>query len=188
MSTHSTPRSGNRTRPRPKSRRNKAWSQKQPLEEEFVGCDEDNLERVLDTFRPRLRRAIAAKYGSVLTEDELEDVVLTALFRAWIARGQFDAALGSLFHWLRTIALREAADRLRAGWRQVRLHERLWPADELNRFETTGRTPAEVDGEAALLRRSTVRRLLCHGLMQLPILHRVFRNVVTPTVWPCVLR
>lgn len=85
--------------------------------------DENVLGKLLTAFASAIRRRLLKKYRRVLTADDIDDLLLIAIERAWFRRDRFDPRRGSLSGWLHTIADHAAVDLIRSPSFRARLHE-----------------------------------------------------------------
>jgi RNA polymerase sigma-70 factor (ECF subfamily) len=90
------------------------------LAQRFAAGDEVALREAYDRFG---RAVFHLAISSLANPDDAEDVTQTTYVAAWLGRGTFDPARGSLLGWLLGIARRKVVDRLRARAREDRITE-----------------------------------------------------------------
>jgi RNA polymerase sigma-70 factor (ECF subfamily) len=90
------------------------------LAERFVAGDEFALREAYDRFG---RAVFHLATKTLANRDDAEDVTQTTFVAAWLGRGTFDPARGSLLGWLLGIARRKVVDRMRARARENRITE-----------------------------------------------------------------
>lgn len=97
--------------------REESWSSR------FVAGDETILGELLAAWAPQIVRTLAQKYSGNFGEDQLEQIVLEALFASWSKRQTFDPEKSSLVTWLNWIVRHLAADRAKSSWWKQRCRE-----------------------------------------------------------------
>lgn len=86
---------------------------------QFVAGDQTVLGQLLEAWVPQIVQSLSRKYRSIFAEDQLEQIVLDALFVGWIKRQMFDPEKSSLVTWLDRIVKHLVADRAKSkGWKQ----------------------------------------------------------------------
>jgi RNA polymerase sigma factor (sigma-70 family) len=79
----------------------------------ICGGDDDALRALLRMHGGRVRGWLGKTYGSVLHDEELDEVLSTAVLKVWQNVARFDSSRGSLGGWFLRIAQREAINVLR---------------------------------------------------------------------------
>lgn len=74
---------------------------------------EEALFQLLEAFAPKIKGILLSKLRGILTEADVDDVLLIAAQKAFDAAGDFDERKRSLGGWFYRIAFRAAIDRLR---------------------------------------------------------------------------
>jgi RNA polymerase sigma factor (sigma-70 family) len=90
------------------------------LAERFAAGDEFALREAYDRFG---RAVFHLATRTLANRDDAEDVTQTTFVAAWLGRGTFDPARGSLLGWLLGIARRKVVDRMRGRAREDRVAE-----------------------------------------------------------------
>ncbi len=83
------------------------------LAERLRQGDEHALTIILDRFENYVRRHLRSRFGGLLQEEDLEDVLSRALYRLWLYRERYDPEKASLAYWLYLIARSSALEVLR---------------------------------------------------------------------------
>lgn len=73
----------------------------------------DALFRLLEALAPKAKQILLSKFAHILTDADIDDVLLLAAQRAVSAAGHFDERRGHLGGWFYGIAYRAAIDRMR---------------------------------------------------------------------------
>jgi RNA polymerase sigma-70 factor, ECF subfamily len=89
----------------------------------FGAGDETVLGELLAAWAPQMVRRLVWKYIDIFAEDELEQIVLDALFAGWIKRQMFDPEKSSLMTWLDRIVKHLVIDRAKSAWWKQRCRE-----------------------------------------------------------------
>jgi len=91
--------------------------------ERFVAGDPTVLGQLLAAWAPQIVRRLARKYRGIFAEDQLEQIVLEALFAGWSKRQRFDPEKSSLGTWFDRIVQHLVADRSELRWWKQRCRE-----------------------------------------------------------------
>lgn len=81
-------------------------------------ADSSVLEPILQYLGPLVRRKLELRFRGVLSAEDLDDVVSTALYRLWVYRQEFDRTKAALSTWFYLIARSVAFDLLRRAKRR----------------------------------------------------------------------
>lgn len=73
----------------------------------------EGLFRLLEALAPKVKRILQSKLGNVLTEADIDDVLLVSAQKTFQAAERFDDRKGHLSGWFYRIAYRTAIDRFR---------------------------------------------------------------------------
>ncbi|MFO0905558.1 MAG: sigma-70 family RNA polymerase sigma factor [Pirellulales bacterium] len=85
----------------------------------LVEGDEGVLRTIFATVVPDVWALLNRRFFDVLGHEELEEVVVEAVYRLWVQRRRLDSEKGDLAAWLYVIARNLAFDRLRRSRRQT---------------------------------------------------------------------
>lgn len=80
--------------------------------------DESVLSDLFRAVGPKVSVALRTRFGAVLAEQDMEDVLSIALFRLWTARDTYDPQKSKLSTWLYLFARNAAVDFLRKKSKQ----------------------------------------------------------------------
>ncbi len=83
------------------------------IAERLRNDDQSALEMVLKEIVPKLWPLIAKNFRESLSNEDIEDVIATALSKLWQGRSRFDSSKGDLEGWFYVILRNCALDRLR---------------------------------------------------------------------------
>ena len=75
--------------------------------------EQEGIVRLLRAYAPRVKWLLLDKFDGLLTSEEADEIIQTAVFNAWNHADQFDDEKGDLGGWFYTIAYRAAVDELR---------------------------------------------------------------------------
>jgi len=81
--------------------------------------DQDALDAILRRWGGRVRRALFLRFGDLLNEQDLEDVMSVGLFRVWETRADFDPGKAKLETWFYILSRNAAVELLRTRSRQI---------------------------------------------------------------------
>jgi RNA polymerase sigma factor (sigma-70 family) len=113
---------------------------------------------VMGRHAPSVGAWLRSRY-SILTAEDVEDVVVIASVRLWAVRERFDAEKGSLRSWFARIADNVARRLIESGWARTRRLE--VPLDELQHPATSDNRifdePAEETRQASQVRQALDR-------------------------------
>lgn len=72
--------------------------------------EQEGIVRLLRAYAPRVKKILLDRFDGLLTEQDVEEVIQTAAFKAWNNAAAFDDKKGTLGGWFYTIAYRSAID------------------------------------------------------------------------------
>jgi RNA polymerase sigma-70 factor, ECF subfamily len=119
------------------------WELSQTLAERLRRDDEDALAGVLDHFGTYVRTRLLEGFGSLLREEDRDEIVAHALFRVWTYRHRYDPEKSSLATWFYLIARSVAKEHLR--------RRKLGTSASSVAVDATAPPPSELPASAELL-------------------------------------
>lgn len=75
--------------------------------------EQEGIVRILRAYAPRVKKLLLDHFDGLLTEQDAEEVIQTAVFKVWSKASTFDDKKGGLGGWFYIIARRSAIDLLR---------------------------------------------------------------------------
>jgi RNA polymerase sigma factor (sigma-70 family) len=93
------------------------------LSQRLLENDQGCLEDILRSFGAGIIGLLRRRFGEVLREEDLEDVLSIGLFRLWNSRDRYQVEQASLRVWWYRICENAARDVLRMGWQKARARE-----------------------------------------------------------------
>src|SRR5262249_28733346 len=74
------------------------------VEARLHAADEEVLSLVLDRFDAFIRRRLRDRFGSLISDDDADDILAEALYRLWTYRLKYDSGKSSIANWFWLIA------------------------------------------------------------------------------------
>ena len=123
-------------------------AQQEDLALRLMTGDEDALRDVLRHLAPSVMSCLRGKYQTLLSAEDIEDVVSMALRDLWEYRHKYDDRKASLWTIYYLFADRTAQDLISSGWQQMRRRERTNRDALMERLLAPAALPLEgLDGE-----------------------------------------